>query len=90
MSFVSFASRRLRLLLRQRLSSANCGQPAIVMADNLVGWEAALTALAASSALLEKLEQRPDSGSPQLLEAAQLAQGRLLYVLANTGPSSSS
>jgi hypothetical protein len=60
------------------------------MADNLVGWEAALTELAASSALLEKLEERPDSGSPQLLEATQIAHGRLLNVLANAGASSSS
>lgn len=60
------------------------------MADNLVGWEAALTELAASSALLEKLEQRSDSGSPQLLEAAQIAHGRLLNVLESAGSSGSS
>lgn len=57
------------------------------MADNLSGWEAALTELAASSALLEKLDHRPDSDSPRLLEAAQIAHGRLLNVLANAGPS---
>lgn len=51
------------------------------MADNPAGWEAALTELAASSALLEKLEERTDAGSRQVVEALQIAHGRLRNLL---------
>jgi hypothetical protein len=64
--------------------------PAFVVPDNFVSWETALAELVASSALLEKLEERSDAGSPQLLEAAQTAHGRLLNALANVGPSTES
>jgi len=51
--------------------------------DNLAGWETALMEIAASSASLEKLEERADADSPPVLEAVRAAHGRLLNVLTN-------
>lgn len=60
------------------------------MADNLAGWEAALVELAASSASLERLEERADADSPRVLEAARAAHDRLLGVLTNVAAFNSS
>jgi hypothetical protein len=53
------------------------------VADNVTGWEQALMEIAASSASLEKLEERADADNPPVLEAVRVAHGRLLSVLTN-------